>query len=210
MTTLHPSLLLILALLLQSCAGIKPDYRDTPPPSTHARIYIYRPHVWEVMWGVYEISVQGKPVKRIEDEGYFFVDVPPGKTEIRSHHVSDKEIVALDLETKPNQTYFVKLDPDAEKFSLIGLVGGVLAISSVVAGAVAQVHIENGQGSLSDVGKMIQGERAKESLKSKRSLGHHLLLSMEPAVARKEISECCSSEEVSEIKTKTSPDWINL
>lgn len=191
--------LLILSFYLTACASAPRDFHQSAPFPGLARIYFYRPHQFETMWGKYEISLQGKPVKILGDEGFFHIDLPPGKTEIRSKHVSDKQIVALDLNLQENHRYYVKLDPESEKFTLLGAVGDILAISTMVAGAKSQMRLENGQGNLGDVANLIQGESAKESLKPKRAFGHHVLLSMTEAAALNEMKECCSSEEVDEV-----------
>jgi hypothetical protein len=152
-----------------------------------------------MMWAKYEVSLQGKPVKILGDEGFFSADIPPGKLEIRSRHVSEKLVVGLDLTLETNHTYFVKLDPDAEKFSVLGALTDVLAISAVVAGAKAQMQIESGQGSLGDAATIIQGEQAKDDLAPNHPLGYHLLLEVEESTAAKEIAACCSSKNAEDV-----------
>jgi hypothetical protein len=109
------------------------------------------------------------------------------------------EVSLLDLTLETNHTYFVKLDPDAEKFSVLGALTDVLAISAVVAGAKAQMQIESGQGSLGDAATIIQGEQAKDDLAPNHPLGYHLLLEVEESTAAKEIAACCSSKNAEDV-----------
>lgn len=173
-------------LALGACASAPKDFSHASPETGKARIYFYRPHAWQVMWGQYEISVGGKAVKILTDEGYFFLDLPPGKAEIRSKYVSDQQIVGLDLELKANQSYYVKLDPEPKEFTFLGAAGDILAISNMISGELAKMNIKSGQGNLSDVKNLVRGDMAKEGLKSKRAFGHHVLLSIQEGAAQKE------------------------
>lgn len=196
-------IVIFLALLfLEGCTTAPKNFSYEPPENGKSKIYIYRPHVWEVMWGEYVVSLKNKPIKILKDSGFFSVEVDPGNYEIQSSHISEKEVVTITLNLEANKSYFLKLDPDAEKFTVMGAVGDVLAISTLVAGARSQMRIEGGQGNLSDVRKMVNGEAAKENLKPKKSLGHHLLLQIKDDVAQKEMAMCCSSLKVRTIEMK--------
>lgn len=191
---------LLFVLLLSGCASVPHDFHGEPPGTGSARVYIYRPHALEMMLAEYQISLQQKPVKILEDEGYFYLDVPPGKMDLRSKHTQDNEIVMLPLDVAAGRTYFVKLDPEAEKLSLVEAVGDILAVGTLIRGEKARLNIENGRGDLGDVYNAVEGERARSGLKATRTLGHHVLLEIEERAARRELQECCSSKRVSEVR----------
>lgn len=73
-----------------------------------ALVYIYRPHTGCDSFRKFDISVDGKIVVELLDQGYTWVALDPGKHLIRIKGTSNIPSIAETLDVESTQTYFIK------------------------------------------------------------------------------------------------------
>jgi hypothetical protein len=124
-------------LLLSACAFNQPEGSAFSPRALsrpdRALVYVYRPTGEKFGWDrAYSLLANGAVVTDLLYEGYFPLEVEPGKLSLAAdlkktmgqelrvgllEYSLRPDAAKLELETKAGDTYFVKFHPEAHAFS---------------------------------------------------------------------------------------------
>jgi hypothetical protein len=184
---------LLLIFILVSCAHNKPSYHPKPLSKGKSRIIVYWPRQWQSQWATFRLYANNEKLKILKNEHFYVIDHEPGMIEVKSHHTQDSNfIVLMTILTKADQVYFLKLDTQPKEVTLMSAYDDIMAVGSIVSGMKSEMRLKEGRGSWKDAKNLIDKEKAKAVMESRReALGYHVLLPMEEQVAVEEIKKCC-------------------
>lgn len=102
--------ILFLSLLMYGCASAPSGEKFTsvrPAKSDKALVYIYRPDAYYAKAVAYGVILDDIEIAKITRNGFFAIDVPPGKHTIRPDHDGIDHDLVVNLE--PGTTNFLRI-----------------------------------------------------------------------------------------------------
>lgn len=104
-----------LSAVVTACATVAkgPSYSEAKslkPSPGFATLYVYRENAEPTAWGA-NIQVNGKPSADLNQGGFTWVYIKPGKTEVKAvwSGMSGQKDSFISIETQANKTYYVEL-----------------------------------------------------------------------------------------------------